>query len=154
MAGCGGTSEDVPQAPADVYEVRGIVQRVDDSEVLIQHEAVPDFKGATGKVVGMDSMAMPFPAEAELLEGLSEGDKIDFTFEVRWDADGNPLQVTAATPLPADTVLDFERAEPTDAESEGEPGADESGADGDPSADHDSHTEDSHADHDPGNNGP
>ena len=112
LAGCAGGESEEP----DVYTTRGIVRQVTvderTQEAFIHHEAIPDFENDRGEVEGMASMAMPFPAEPEVLEGLEAGDRVRFTFEVRWN-DGPPLRLTEIEPLPEGTRLDFEKAEPT-----------------------------------------
>ena len=111
LAACGTPEE--PPPPADSYRTRGLVRQLPSadrpgSELYVQHEAIPGFKDAEGKVVGMESMAMPFPvADLAMLAGLAAGDKIDFTFEMRWEGD-KPLLVTRLEKLPPETVLDFE----------------------------------------------
>lgn len=120
LAACGGGSESPPEAEApegDVarYTVRGEVVQLPapDSpaaQLHIRHEAIPDFR-AGGEVVGMDSMTMPFPVgEGVSLEGLSTGDKIEFTFETRYAPDTQLVEgfrIVRITPLPAETELHF-----------------------------------------------
>lgn len=102
-----------PPQPAQVYESRGIVRQLPATnapkpEVYIQHEAIDEFVDHDGNVVGMESMAMPFPvAKIDDLEGLAVGDKIAFSFEVRWEG-GHPLRLTELQALPSDTRLGFE----------------------------------------------
>ena len=116
-----------PAEPSAVYEVRGMVRKLPKqpkagAEVRILHEEITDFRTETGEVVGMESMAMPFPvADAGLLEGVEVGDRVNFTFEVRWETDGYPLLLTELAKLPEATRLTFEL--PSDAGSE-EPPAD------------------------------
>ena len=115
LAACG-APEEPPPPPADAYQTRGLVRQLPSpdrpgSELYVHHEAIPDFRDADGKVVGMEPMAMPFPvADPAMLDGLAAGDKIDFTFEMRWEG-GKPLLVTRLEKLPPETVLDFESAE-------------------------------------------
>ncbi len=86
-------------------------------ELTLHHEAIPDFVNSAGKVVGMDSMAMPFPvADPQQLEGLAVGDKIAFELEVRWQADDLVL-IRHLTRLPPETPLEFDRPAPPAAES-------------------------------------
>lgn len=104
-----------PAAPPDVYESRGVVRQLPGegapkAEIYIQHEAIAEFKDQDGEVVGMESMAMPFPvADDQPLTGLAVGDKVAFTFEVQWDG-GHPLRLTEIAELPAATPLTFEVA--------------------------------------------
>ncbi len=102
--------------PSDqVYTVRGEVTglpRPDRpaSELTIHHEPIAAFVNKDGKVVGMDSMEMPFtPARGVSLIGLDVGDKIEFTFEVRWKQSPY-FQVTRITKLSRDTALDWGKA--------------------------------------------
>ncbi|HLE84119.1 MAG TPA: copper-binding protein [Thermoanaerobaculia bacterium] len=123
-AGCGadepgGGARAEPATPPDgTYTVRAEVvalpdpKRTDDRQLRVRHEAVPDFVGFEGEVVGMASMAMPFPlAEGVELEGIEAGDPVEMTFEVRWEG-AAPLRIVGLRELPAGTELDFETAEP------------------------------------------
>jgi hypothetical protein len=83
------------------------------SDLVIRHEAIPDFAGIDGAQVGMSSMAMPFPvAPAVSLEGIAPGDKIAFTLEVDWDGDP-AYRVARLEKLPDETELSFARKEPS-----------------------------------------
>ncbi len=103
--------------PDQVYTVRGEIAGVPQGpgelrQLRVRHESVPDFVDSQGEVVGMASMTMPFPvAESVDVDDLEPGDKVEMTFEVRWSGD-RPLRVVEVEELPADTVLDFETAEP------------------------------------------
>ncbi len=114
-----------PAEPPDIYHVRAQVRRVPvpdidavpdarsnkTGEIYVRHEAIPGFKDADGRIVGMDSMSMPFPlADVSLVAGIEAGDKIEMELEVSWHG-GNPLKVTAIERLPARTRLDFGAAE-------------------------------------------
>ena len=82
------------------------------SNLRLRHEAVDDFVGMDGEVVGMDSMNMPFPvAEGLSLEGLEVGDPVVFTLEVDWDGDP-AYQVTRIERLPEGTELIWDEAQP------------------------------------------
>ncbi|MCW5776828.1 MAG: copper-binding protein [Phycisphaeraceae bacterium] len=83
------------------------------SNFTIHHERIDDFVNGVGEVVGMAEMQMPFPlAEGVSIEGLGIGDKVSFTFEVRWDRSRTPplpsWQLTEWTRLPPDTKLHFD----------------------------------------------
>lgn len=99
------------------YETRGVVVRVPDpadplADLVIRHEAIDDFRGINGEVVGMDSMSMPFPvANGVDLAGVVPGAKVAFTLEVEWEGEP-PYRVTRIAALPADTELDFRQASP------------------------------------------
>ena len=80
-----------PAAPAKTYTVNGRIEQLPDpavkgSMLTVHHEDIPGFVSREGKVVGMNSMSMPFPpAPGVSLEGLTVGDEVELTFEVRWD---------------------------------------------------------------------
>lgn len=101
----GDTGQD---APVKSYAVRGKVVSVDPdaSRAQILHESVPTFEDRTGKVIGMDPMAMPFKVIGYDVSTLTPGDKVVFTMCVDWGADqafwAQDLQL-----LPADTALVF-----------------------------------------------
>jgi len=135
-AGCGGSGSagraqaDEPAEPPDqTYTVRGEVAgmpREGDElrQIRIHHEPLPDFVGFEGKVVGMASMTMPFPlADAVDVGGIEDGDKVEMTFEVRWEG-SPPLRVVKIEELPADTPLDFD----SDETMPGEAGVDGTGS--------------------------
>ena len=101
--------------PDQVYTVRGIVVGLPAadkpaSELTIRHEPIPAFMNREGRIVGMDSMEMPFtPARGVSLSGLAIGDTVEFTFEVRWKQ--SPFsQLTRIQKLPAGTKLDLGKA--------------------------------------------
>jgi len=98
-------------APADAtYSARGEVVELPASRsgaMTIHHESVPGFRDRQGKPSHMDSMAMPFAvADGVSLDGIAAGDKVAFTFEVRWKSEP-ALRVTKLEKLPADTALVF-----------------------------------------------
>ena len=97
-------------APADAtYSTRGQVVELASShgELTIHHESVPGFHDRQGNPSHMDSMAMPFAvADGVPLNGIAAGDKVAFTFEVRWKTEP-ALRVTKLEKLPADTALVF-----------------------------------------------
>lgn len=128
LAGCGGPrrsggEQAEPAEPPDqTYTVRGEVadlpRRSDGMrQIRIRHEPLPDFVGFDGEVVGMASMTMPFPlADAVDVAGVEEGDKVEMTFEVRWEG-SPPLRVVALERLPPETQLDFGSGEPMPGEA-------------------------------------
>ena len=102
--------------PADAsYTVRGEIVRLPQApgtEILIRHEAIPQFRGMDGKVVGMDAMTMPFPlGPGASAEGLAAGDRIEFVLELRWQDARGPVLVTRLSRLPAGTRLSFDAAQ-------------------------------------------
>lgn len=97
---CGGERA---QSAGDTYTVRGKVVRVLEPpvgpEVLIAHEAIPDFVGRSGEVTGMAPMTMPFPAGDGIdLSKLEPGTPVEFTFRVDWEAQ-RPLELVEIRPL-------------------------------------------------------
>jgi Cu/Ag efflux protein CusF len=122
--GCGpeGLEADpaTPAAAPDVYVVRGEVVSLpgrDDPTrgFYVRHEAIDDFKGGDGAVLGMDAMTMRFPVDdPAVLEGIEVGDKVELTYEVNWH--GEPMQrATRVLELPADTELVYRKARPPSA---------------------------------------
>ena len=99
------------------YETRGVVVRLPDpadplTDLVIRHEAIDDFRGIDGEVVGMHSMSMAFPvADGVDLAGVEPGAKVAFTLEVEWEGEP-PYRVTRIEALPADTELEFRQASP------------------------------------------
>lgn len=101
-----------PVGPAETYAMRGEIVRFappGEREIAIRHEAVPDFRDASGKVVGMEAMTMPFTLAADLpkeaLSGLAPGDRIAFTLEMRWQDPREIARVTRIEKLPAGARL-------------------------------------------------
>lgn len=119
LAACGETT---PPPPPDVYTSRGVIRQLPANgaakpEIFIQHEEIAEFRDQNGDVVGMESMAMPFPIDASATwNDLRVGDKIAFTFEMQWHG-GHPLRLTEWQILSADTRLGFELAEEPSGES-------------------------------------
>jgi len=78
-------------------------------ELLLRHEAIPDFTDKSGTVVGMDSMVMPFPVSTSLpLTGLAPGDRIEFVLSVDWAQ--NKYVIESLNKLPAATTLKLGKA--------------------------------------------
>jgi len=137
LAACGSKTQApaASSAPAaetgDVYAVNGEIVRLpsgDDRQIWIRHEAVPDLKDAGGKVIGMESMTMPFDLGSSANPaGLAVGDKIHFRLHVDWEAAEHAVWVDGIEPLPAGTVLSWQSAGDVDEASgpEAEPSADE-----------------------------
>ena len=104
--------------PSATYTVRGQVTDVPtpgrpQSDFQVRHEAIDTFADGSGKVVGMGSMAMAFPlAPGVTLEGIAVGDIVEITFPVWWGKSGPDYHVTKIVRLPADTKLEFRRAQP------------------------------------------
>ncbi len=116
----GGAGEDAGETVAAelrVYTVRGVLRSLPEPEserpeILVRHEAIDDFVGVNGEVVGMDSMSMPFPLASGLdLTGIAPGDKVMLRLEVDWSAD-EPARVTAIDKLDPESELEFRAARP------------------------------------------
>ena len=116
---CATPQHETDLGPADAsYELRGEVQQVRAggprrrTELTIHHQSVPGFVDREGKVVGMDSMTMPFPvARGVSTTAIAPGDKVAFRFEVRWNEDPVTL-ITSLQKLPPDTAIDYRPAAP------------------------------------------
>jgi hypothetical protein len=84
--------------------VRGVIVRLPEAggasrEILIRHEAIPNFVNSAGQETGMPGMTMPFPVGGALsLRGLAPGQLVEFTFRVDWQA-SPPLELTAIRAL-------------------------------------------------------
>ncbi len=106
-----------PAPPAFSYTIRGRIEDLPDprrltSELSIHHEAIDAWRNAAGEVVGMGSMTMPFtPAKGLSLEGLAIGDAVEFHLDV-WYTPRIRWEVTQIKRLPADTPLNFGKANP------------------------------------------
>lgn len=96
-----------------VYEVRGIVARIDQTDrgydrVQLLHEAIPSFRDRTGKESGMDVMIMPFAFEPQTMPfEIIAGDKLHIEFEVRWN-ETEKLWIRSAEKLNQETELNLE----------------------------------------------
>lgn len=94
--------------PDHTYTDRGVLVQLPDQQegdLMIQHESIEHFIDQDGHETVMKSMVMPFtPAKDLSLEGLSPGDKVAFTFEVRWKSEPM-LRVVKIHKLPAETKL-------------------------------------------------
>lgn len=96
---------------AATYTVRGEVRSLPEEgkppALLVHHEAIPEFKGRDGTQMGMKAMTMSFElAPAVETKDLAVDDKVEITFEVRWQ-NGPPLRITSITKLPKETKLQF-----------------------------------------------
>lgn len=110
-AGCGRPVE-APVVAVETYAMRGEIVRLptpESPEIAIRHEAVPDFRDETGKVVGMEAMTMPFSLAPEAaVAGLVPGDRVAFTLEMRWKATRDIVRIARIEKLPADARLSWE----------------------------------------------
>lgn len=113
---CGNEPAAAPGPPDATYRVRGEIRQLpgpNGREILIRHEAIPELRDAKGTVVGMESMTMPFTLGADVDRSpLAEGQRIEFTLEVRWDG-RDPIVVRELTALPEGTRLGFDPPETT-----------------------------------------
>lgn len=112
LTSCRGHDHSPETPPDQTYDVRGVLKIVPRPGALrkveIFHEPIPSFVDETGAVVGMDAMAMPFMlADSVSVEGFAIGDKVAFTFEVRWKAD-HRLLLTKLTKLDPETRLELD----------------------------------------------
>ncbi len=92
LAACGDDEPKGPATPADqTYTVEGTVESLpregaEHREMSIAHEEIPEFVDREGERVGMHAMSMQFEVSPRVdLEGIEPGDRVRFTFEVRWD---------------------------------------------------------------------
>ena len=112
LAGCSRSSS----VTVHRYTTRGIVQQVPSENnstrsFRVKHEPIDRYK-KDGKIVGMNTMIMPFPlAEGVTVADIEPGDKVRIRFEVRTD-DYVTLKATKVTKLPDDTDLTFGKAQP------------------------------------------
>jgi len=111
---CGGSSDSEVEAPAPaVYGVRGVIRQArpagaGKTQISVLHEAIPDFVGINGDVVGMKSMTMPFTvADSVDLTGMEPGSRVHLELAIDWSR-ADPALITAIGILPDDTVLSFE----------------------------------------------
>jgi hypothetical protein len=113
LAACSASPPPAP-AGARVYVVRGEVVQAPSPvtagiQVLVRHEAIDDFVDASGTVVGMDAMVMPFEVATPLVaKDLAVGDKVEVRFSMDWKEPR--LRVERIERLPPGTVLRFEKA--------------------------------------------
>lgn len=126
MWGPGPSTPDSPKSGSrqaeQTYSVRGEVFELPDpsnprTAFRVHHEAIDNWVGSSGKVIGMNAMTMEFePGPGVSLKGLNPGTKIRMTFDVWWEGTP-PLRyprhiVTAIEVLPPETALEFRAAKP------------------------------------------
>ena len=76
---------------AVTYSMKGEIRALPgvgraSNEVLIKHEAVPEYRDTAGKVVGMSAMTMPFYLKDGVALGdLKVGDRVAFKVEARFE---------------------------------------------------------------------
>lgn len=95
LAACSSGGETT--GPVQSYDVDGVITQLPagpGTELMIRHEAIPDFVNRAGEAVGMKAMVMGFPvAESVDIGSFAEGDSVAFTFVVRW-GQPKPLELT------------------------------------------------------------
>jgi Cu/Ag efflux protein CusF len=93
------------------YQVRGVVVEILRDALMIHHQAIEDYIGPHGQVVGMDPMVMRFQLAPDLhTDDFHVGDVLDFSFEDR--PQGQGFVIVEAHGLSSETVLDFRAAHP------------------------------------------
>jgi Cu/Ag efflux protein CusF len=97
------------------YTVRGEVLRLPPAgapgQLVLRHEAIPDFVDSSGAVAGMEAMAMPFDvAPAVRLDGMSVGDKVEAVLAVDWARPS--LRIEELRRLPPQTALRLGKTPP------------------------------------------
>jgi Cu/Ag efflux protein CusF len=120
-AGCSGEQRnDQPAATAGdarTYVIRGEVISVPQAgkpgmQFIVKHEPIDDFRDAGGRIVGMDTMGMPFtPGKGVSLKGIKPGDKIEMKWVIQWQPEAKEY-VESVRKLPAETPLKFGKAHP------------------------------------------
>lgn len=96
-AACGAPAP--PAAGEHTYTVAAEVIRISTPdaprrEIVLQHEAIPDFLDADGKKVGMEAMTMPFPVATGIdLGAFQPDDRVSATFVVRFQG-SPPYEIT------------------------------------------------------------
>ena len=119
--GCSnGQRNDTPEeaeSDAREYVIRGEVISVPQEgkpgmQFIVKHEPIDNYRDAGGRIVGMDTMGMPFtPGEGVSLEGIMPGDKIEMRWVMRWKPKVKEY-VESIQKLPAETQLKFGKANP------------------------------------------
>jgi Cu/Ag efflux protein CusF len=103
---------------AQMYVIRGEVISVPQAGksgtgFIVKHEPIDNFRDASGQIVGMNTMGMPFtPGEGVSLEGIRPGDKIEMKWVIQWKPEAKEY-VESVRKLPTETQLRFGKAHPT-----------------------------------------
>jgi len=110
-----GSAQAAPDSPSSKvkhYTMRAEVVQMPDRPagyVTLRHEPIDEFTDETGKVVGMNSMVMPFPVgHGSSLKDIAVGDKIEATLVVDWDQ--GFMELERITKLPRQTALHLGKA--------------------------------------------
>ena len=113
VVGCGGETTQQSDVPPRSYEMRGMVRQisapdVEERQIWIHHEAIPEFVDIRGNSAPMDAMTMPFHlSESVNLSEVEPGDRVAFRLDVDWSA-SVPARIGALELLPSETRLAFE----------------------------------------------
>jgi Cu/Ag efflux protein CusF len=117
--GCShGQRNDQPESAesdAQIYVIRGQVISVPQAgkpgtQFIVKHEPIDNFRDASGRIVGMDTMGMPFtPGEGVSLEEIRPGDKVEMRWVLQWKPEAKEY-VESMRKLPAETQLKFGKA--------------------------------------------
>jgi len=71
------------------YSVKGVIKALPgngraSNELIVKHEAIPNYRDEAGNIVGMDAMTMPFYLSKTVkAEGFTVGDQIEMLVEQR-----------------------------------------------------------------------
>lgn len=109
LSGCSSESRSDDDKPAQSYTVRCEIKAVsvENKELQLHHEAIPDFTNAKGKQTGMMAMVMPFHVtDAVDITTLAAGDKVEIIFGTHWKKKPT-LRITKLTKLPPETELEL-----------------------------------------------
>jgi hypothetical protein len=116
ITGCGEGGSPSSTATPEVshtYQVRGVVVEILQDAVMIHHQAIDDYIGPHGQVVGMDPMVMRFQLAPDLhTDDFHVKDVLDFSFEDR--PQGQGFVIVEAHMVAPGTALDFRAARPRD----------------------------------------
>ncbi len=102
---------------AQTYVVRAEVISVPHAgkpgtQLILKHEPIDTFRNASGQIVGMSTMGMPFtPGKGVSLEGIKPGDKIEMRWVLQWKPEAKEY-VESVRKLPTETQLRFGEAHP------------------------------------------
>ena len=107
----------VAASDARMYVIRGEVISVPQegkpgTQFIVKHEPIDNFRDASGQIVGMSTMGMPFTlGKGVSLEGIRPGDKIEIGWVIQWKPEAKEY-VESVQKLPAETQLRFGKAHP------------------------------------------
>jgi Cu/Ag efflux protein CusF len=114
ITGCGQDDSPSPAATSEVshtYQVRGVVVEVLPGALMIHHQAIDDYIGPQGQIIGMDPMVMRFQlAPKHRTDDFHARDVLEFSFEDR--PQGQGFVIVEAHRVPPGTALDFRAARP------------------------------------------